>query len=78
MSTPEIDRLVDLCLETEGVLGARLTGAGYGGCVAVLAHQDAVDRLLARLESGYYAPLGSSTVAEVCQPIAGSSFYQAP
>ena len=77
VSTPQIDRLVDLCLETDGVLGARLTGAGHGGCIAALVHQDAVEQLLARLESGYYAPRGSSTVAEVCRPLAGSNFYQA-
>jgi len=78
VSTPQIDQLVDLCLETDGVLGARLTGAGYGGCVAVLVHQDAVAPLLARLEKSYYAPRGSSAAAEVCRPLAGANFYQAP
>jgi N-acetylgalactosamine kinase len=78
VSTPQIDRLVDLCLETDGVLGARLTGAGYGGCVAVLVHQDAVEPLLAKLEKGYYTPRGNSTAAEVCRPLAGANFYQAP
>ena len=78
VSTPQIDLLVDLCLETDGVLGARLTGAGYGGCVAVLVHQDAVEPLLARLVKGYYAPRGSSCVAEVCRPLAGANFYRSP
>ncbi|MBN2289082.1 MAG: hypothetical protein JXQ83_07080 [Candidatus Glassbacteria bacterium] len=78
VSTPEIDRLVDLALEIDGVLGARLTGAGLGGCVVILAHQLAVGELLARLERDYYAPLGKSSQAEVCQPLAGCGFFSAP
>ena len=50
VSTPEIDHLVDIALGIEGVLGARLTGAGLGGCLVILAHQHAVGELLARLE----------------------------
>jgi galactokinase len=37
VSTPALDRLVDELLATEGVVGARLTGAGFGGCVVALA-----------------------------------------
>ncbi len=36
VSTPVLDDLVDRLLATEGVLGARLTGAGFGGCVLAL------------------------------------------
>jgi galactokinase len=36
VSTPEIDILVDLAQEHPNVLGARLTGGGFGGAVVVL------------------------------------------
>ncbi|HXR54171.1 MAG TPA: galactokinase family protein [Acidimicrobiales bacterium] len=36
VSTPALDRLVTALGKTPGVLGARLTGAGFGGCVVVL------------------------------------------
>ncbi|CAN5710233.1 galactokinase [soil metagenome] len=36
VSTPEVDRLVEVASDTEGVLGARLTGGGFGGCVVCL------------------------------------------
>src|SRR5205085_7761695 len=36
VSSPFLDRLVDLAHESEGVIGARLTGAGFGGCTVNL------------------------------------------
>lgn len=36
VSTAQLDALVDHLLDTGGVLGARLTGAGFGGCVVAL------------------------------------------
>ncbi|MCZ7525144.1 MAG: hypothetical protein M5U14_01360 [Acidimicrobiia bacterium] len=46
VSTPELDRLAEL-LVAAGALGARLTGAGFGGCVVALVehgHEEAVVR----------------------------------
>ncbi len=40
VSTPALDDLVQRLLATPGVHGARLTGAGFGGCVVALADQD--------------------------------------
>ncbi len=37
VSTPVLDRLVDRLMATPGIVGARLTGAGFGGCVVALA-----------------------------------------
>lgn len=44
VSSPFLDRLVDLAHETEGVIGARLTGAGFGGCTVNLVKDDAIGR----------------------------------
>ena len=43
VSTPEVDALVDKICAIDGVYGARITGAGFGGCVVVLARPGAVD-----------------------------------
>jgi galactokinase len=37
VSTPALDSLVEVLQGTNGVLGARLTGAGFGGCAVALA-----------------------------------------
>jgi len=44
VSTPALDQLVEDLRGTKGVYGARLTGAGFGGCVVALAQPGAVDR----------------------------------
>jgi galactokinase len=43
VSTPALDQLVEQLLETPGVHGARLTGAGFGGCVVALTEPGALD-----------------------------------
>ena len=41
VSTPALDALVERLVATPGVLGARLTGAGVGGCAGALVEEDA-------------------------------------
>ena len=36
----ELDTLVELAWETEGVIGARMTGAGFGGCTVSIVKED--------------------------------------
>jgi galactokinase len=43
VSCPELDRLVSLAQALPGVLGARLTGAGFGGCTINLLRAQAVE-----------------------------------
>lgn len=43
VSTPALDALVGRLVSTPGVHGARLTGAGFGGCAVALAEPGAVD-----------------------------------
>lgn len=43
VSTPALDALVGRLVITPGVYGARLTGAGFGGCAVALAEPGAID-----------------------------------
>jgi galactokinase len=67
VSTPALDGLVDACME-HGALGARLTGAGFGGCVVALVQRNHADDLLAKVartvrETSGHEPLGFSVRA---------------
>ena len=43
VSSPELDALVEIAKATPGVIGGRLTGAGFGGCTINLVRRDAVE-----------------------------------
>jgi galactokinase len=49
VSCDELDCLVDIANCTEGVLGSRMTGAGFGGCTVTLIRMDAIETLRANL-----------------------------
>lgn len=57
VSSPVLDALVAEA-RTAGAAGARLTGAGFGGCVVAVCAREEEDALLARLEDAFYRPRG--------------------
>jgi galactokinase len=72
VSGPELDTLVELARGVDGVYGARLTGAGFGGCAVALAHADAVAELT-RVVAAEYAPrCGLEAEVYVCRAVAGA------
>jgi galactokinase len=59
-STAELDELVDLLVETEGVYGARLTGGGFGGAVMALTNRDFGQIEAQSVAKAYEARFGSA------------------
>lgn len=53
VSCYELDLIVDIAKETSGVLGARMTGAGFGGCVIVLIEEQAIENFKTKVTSKY-------------------------
>ena len=58
VSCKEIDILVDLAWETEGVIGSRITGGGFGGCTVSIVKNEAVDGFIKNIGEQYLAKVG--------------------
>ncbi|HEL1756975.1 TPA: galactokinase [Streptococcus suis] len=64
----ELDTLAHTAWEQEGVLGARMTGAGFGGCGIAIVHKDKVDDFTENVGKTYTEVVGyepSFYVAEI-------------
>jgi galactokinase len=59
VSCAESDALVEIMNACPGVLGARMVGAGFGGCTIGLADAAALDSVIERVRKEYGAMLGS-------------------
>lgn len=58
VSCPELEAMRAAALDAPGCLGARLVGAGFGGCVLALVEADAVERFSARVAPRYERATG--------------------
>jgi galactokinase len=72
VSCPELDAIVDLASAQPNCYGARLTGAGFGGCAIALVEASAVDAIIAAVAAGYKARTGRETTPFVSRPSAGA------
>jgi galactokinase len=68
VSIPELDTLVEAAAEVEGCYGARLTGAGFGGCIIAIADEGAVPDVEAHLTDIYDAVYGKQPTVYVTLP----------
>ena len=71
-SRKELDFIVDCVKEIPGVYGAKLTGAGLGGCVVIMADLSSTDKVVETLEKKYYIPMGLTTAIYVCNAADGA------
>ncbi len=71
VSCPELDRLVALARSLRGVLGTRLTGAGFGGCTVQLVRQEAIDAFAQEVVERYRNETGLPAKLHVCRAAGG-------
>jgi galactokinase len=71
VSSPELDLLVELARAQPGVLGSRLTGAGFGGCTVSLVRAEAVEAFREGVVARYCAETGREGRMYVCRPADG-------
>lgn len=54
----ELDTLVEEAWKIDGVIGSRMTGAGFGGCTVSIVKDEAVDSFIAQVGAAYEAKIG--------------------
>ena len=72
VSSKELDTLVELAWKQPGTLGARMTGAGFGGCTVNLVRAGAAEAFAEAVSKGYQEALGLKTEIYVCQASDGA------
>ena len=72
VSSRELDAMVDIAGATPGVVAARMTGAGFGGCTVNLVERDAVDGLVAAVGREYPRATGLGGAVYVVAAAAGA------
>lgn len=73
VSCPELDTMVEIASSVDGILGTRMTGAGFGGCTVNLVKEEAVDRLEEAVRTRYPSKTGIEPEIYVCQIADGAS-----
>lgn len=54
----ELDTLVEEAWKVEGVIGSRMTGAGFGGCTVSIVKDEAIDSFIEKVGAAYEAKIG--------------------
>lgn len=73
VSTPELDAMVEIAQGLPGCLGARLTGAGFGGCTVNLVEKTAAGAFAASLAEGFTRSTGLTPEIYICRAADGAS-----
>lgn len=71
VSSPELDAMVEAAMEGPGCFGARLTGAGFGGCTVSLVRADRVEDFVAHLTRAYRERTGREATVYVTRAADG-------
>jgi galactokinase len=71
-SCPEADTMVELAQGLPGLIGARLTGGGFGGCTVNLVQVDKAQAFAASLGKQYEASTGIKPQIHICHASGGA------
>lgn len=71
----ELDTLAEVSQKTEGCLGARMTGAGFGGCGIALVHKDKIEAFVEKVQAEYTKVVGYNAGFFSCESGDGVAHY---
>ncbi|MEN0019752.1 MAG: galactokinase [Planctomycetota bacterium] len=72
VSCDELDTLAKICRETPGILGARMTGGGFGGWVVALVESHAIDAIDNHVIPAFQAATGNVSSSRIIRPSQGA------
>ncbi|MCI0475956.1 MAG: galactokinase, partial [Anaerolineales bacterium] len=72
VSCAELDAMVEIARAQAGCFGARLTGAGFGGCTVNLVSNESVARFVENVEREYFRRVGIVPTVYPCKAMQGS------
>ena len=72
-SCPELDFIVNTAADMREVLGARLSGGGFGGSAVLLVNPKDISAVKTKIISAYDCRFGSSCSIEIVRPSAGAA-----
>jgi galactokinase len=73
-----LDQIVQAAQAQPSCYGARMTGAGFGGCAVALVRQETVDEFRQAVSASYQQASGLEAKIYVCQPSDGASAIDLP
>ena len=78
VSCPELDLICEIARVQEGCFGARLVGAGFGGCAMALVEADVVERFASAVKGEYDARSGRTSTIFAVRAAEGASAWRVP
>jgi galactokinase len=77
VSSPALDSMVEIARRAAGCRGARMTGAGFGGCAIALVRSEKVQEFSLHVAQEYTRQTGLTPSVYICQAAAGASLVSA-
>ncbi|MDR0869765.1 MAG: galactokinase [Planctomycetaceae bacterium] len=73
ITCPEIDALVEIAKDTDGTIGSRMTGGGFGGCTVSLVETAKIGSITERITEQYQKKVGKEPTIFATKPAQGAS-----
>ena len=77
VSSPELDLFVEIAQRHSSCFGARLTGAGFGGCAIALVASEAAPAFADEVHATYRAEVDLPSAVFICRPVSGAFIVDA-
>ena len=75
VSSEALNHIVDCAIQAPGCYGARMTGAGLGGCAVALVESKFTEKFVSQVVNNYHSSIGKRAVLYVCKASDGASVF---